>query len=88
MRCATSLGHGMLWFLFEEHPRYNFLFTRGPVTLEQWPAWARQPVVWRTRQLGEKHEPSVRENIIEAARVLYEHGLRERFTVVNASRAP
>jgi hypothetical protein len=52
----TSLGMGHLWMLDaggEGPGALSFLFTEQPVTLDQWPAWARMPQTWRVRKLGE-----------------------------------
>lgn len=69
--CVSSLGHGLLWFLFEPLDRLKILFTRTAVTLEQWPEWAKQRVVWRTRSLGEKHEDPP---LVVAPHTNFDHG--------------
>ncbi len=52
----TSLGLGICWPLLDAGLLGCNLVAAQP-TLQQWPAWARNPRTWRVRRQDEMHEP-------------------------------
>jgi hypothetical protein len=46
---VTALGAGVLWSLFDSEAPLGICMVRKQVSLEEWPAFVRDPLARRTR---------------------------------------